>query len=78
MGWNFKLKVVFDSLNFIQCLEEKKFFIMTEFFLLYFKIYLASVIISIKFDLSKKNSGEGNGTPLQYSCLANPMDGGAW
>ena len=23
-------------------------------------------------------SGEGNGTPLQYSCLENPMDGGAW
>ena len=23
-------------------------------------------------------SGEGNGNPLQYSCLANPMDGGAW
>ena len=22
--------------------------------------------------------GEGNGTPLKYSCLANPMDGGAW
>ena len=22
--------------------------------------------------------GEGNGTPLRYSCLANPMDGGAW
>ena len=22
--------------------------------------------------------GEGNGNPLQYSCLANPMDGGAW
>ena len=22
--------------------------------------------------------GKGNGTPLQYSCLANPMDGGAW
>ena len=22
-------------------------------------------------------SGEGNGTPLQYSCLENPMDGGA-
>ena len=21
---------------------------------------------------------EGNGTPLQYSCLGNPMDGGAW
>ena len=22
--------------------------------------------------------GEGDGTPLQYSCLENPMDGGAW
>ena len=23
-------------------------------------------------------SGEGNGIPLQYSCLEDPMDGGAW
>ena len=23
-------------------------------------------------------SGEGHGTPLQYSCLENPMDGGTW
>ena len=23
-------------------------------------------------------AGEGNDTPLQYSCLENPMDGGAW
>ena len=23
-------------------------------------------------------SGEGSGNPLQYSCLGNPMDGGAW
>ena len=23
-------------------------------------------------------SGGGDGTPLQYSCLENPMDGGAW
>ena len=22
--------------------------------------------------------GEGNGTPLQYFCLENPMDGGSW
>jgi len=22
--------------------------------------------------------GEGNGTPLQYCCLENPMDGGTW
>ena len=26
----------------------------------------------------KVKLGEGNGTPLQYSCLENPMDGGAW
>ena len=24
------------------------------------------------------NLGEGNGNPLQHSCLENPMDGGAW
>ena len=24
------------------------------------------------------NGGEGNGTPLQYSCMENRMDGGAW
>ena len=27
---------------------------------------------------SRAGNGEGNGTPLQYSCLANPMDRGAW
>jgi len=26
---------------------------------------------------SGRSSGEGNGNPLQYSCLENPMDGGA-
>ena len=25
-----------------------------------------------------RSSGEGNGNPLQYSCLGNPMDRGAW
>ena len=27
---------------------------------------------------SGRYPGEGNGNPLQYSCLENPMDGGAW
>ena len=27
---------------------------------------------------SKITVGEGNGTPLQYSCLENPRDGRAW
>ena len=26
---------------------------------------------------SRRSPGEGNGTPLQYSCLENPMDRGA-
>ena len=25
-----------------------------------------------------RSPGEGNGNPLQYSCLENPRDGGAW
>ena len=28
--------------------------------------------------ISMASFGEGNGTPLQYSCLENPMDGGPW
>ena len=28
--------------------------------------------------LPRASSGKGNGTPLQYSCLENPMDRGAW
>ena len=27
---------------------------------------------------SGRSLGEGHGNPLQYSCLENPMDGGAW
>ena len=28
--------------------------------------------------ISLTSNGEGDGNPLQYSCLENPMDGGAW
>ena len=28
--------------------------------------------------LPQAQAGEGNGTPLQYSCLENPRGGGAW
>ena len=36
-------------------------------------------VMSLPFNmLSRLVTGEGNGTPLQYSCLENPMDGGAW
>ena len=33
---------------------------------------------SQEWDMTEQLNGEGNGTPLQYSCLENPMDGGAW
>ena len=32
----------------------------------------------LRFHFSLSCTGEGNGNPLQYSCLGNPMDGGAW
>ena len=36
-------------------------------------------VMSVLFNkLSRLVIGEGNGTPLQYSCLENPMDRGAW
>ena len=41
-------------------------------------------MVLLAFKLVKKKKlinvrvGEGNGTSLQYSCLENPMDGGAW
>ena len=33
---------------------------------------------SVVLDMPHLNSGDGNGTPLQYSCLENPMDGEVW
>ena len=52
----------------------------------YRKIYLLPIFnfVSCQFKKSEKfkwrssSFGEGNGTPLWYSCLENPMDGGAW
>ena len=35
-------------------------------------------IVNYHLSLPIRTFGEGNGTPLQYSCLENPMDGGAW
>ena len=32
----------------------------------------------LHFHFSLSCIGEGNGIPLQYSCLENPRDGGAW
>ena len=35
-------------------------------------------IVASSLKLLPLERGEGNGNPLQYSCLENPMDGGAW
>ena len=32
----------------------------------------------LHFHISRSRIGEGNGSPLQCSCLENPRDGGAW
>ena len=45
--------------------------------------YLVVIVMSfmvdfVAFCLCVNIYGESNGTPLQYSCLENPVDGGAW
>ena len=41
-------------------------------------LVISKIGIGPKFAGSCLDVGEGNGTPLLYSCLENPMDGGAW
>ena len=55
-----------------------------------FTMYRASLVVQMVKNLpayagdlgsipgSGRSPGEGNGNPLQYSCLENPMDRGAW
>ena len=38
----------------------------------------SSIVPNLFYMFSYTNDREGNGTPLQYFCLENPMDGGAW
>ena len=35
-----------------------------------FQVWILTLVLAVL--------GEGNDNPLQYSCLENPMDGGAW
>ena len=39
---------------------------------------LANAGDAVSIPMSGRSPGEGNGNPLQYSCLENPMDRGAW
>ena len=51
-------------------------------FILIFNVSNLNTSIFIKHLIRNKERltliNEGNGNPLQYSCLGNPMDGGAW
>ena len=44
----------------------------------YYVMLLCSIILYMDFPESGRSPGEGHGNPLQYSCLENPMDRGAW
>ena len=39
---------------------------------------MKTLIVLVKLTVLYMSCREGNGTLLQYSCLENPMDGGAW
>ena len=43
-----------------------------------FSLKPAKIHLGVILPFPKPGTGEGSGTPLQYSCLENPMDGGAW
>ena len=61
---NFKKQALLDNTKAIQALNEEQIQIRREVI----QNWMALDILT----------GEGNGTPLQYSCLENPRDGGAW
>jgi len=42
------------------------------------RISLVNIFLNDLLNFANAGFGEGNGHPLQYSCLENPMDGGAW
>ena len=44
----------------------------------YFITKILTIPTNFLFQMNFENHLVGNGTPLQYSCLENPMDGGAW
>ena len=41
-------------------------------------LIMVNIVIVIEYGGVEGCVREGNGTTLQYSCLENPMDGGAW
>ena len=76
---------VVNILIFGTLLSSLYFIIFISFTRIVYKQPLASVMCTLFYQDQYSNwgvvsliFGEGNGTPLPYSCLENPMDGGAW
>ena len=68
-----------DLINIYHCFTSHVFEWKKVFNIWTLKIILFSILVLWPlFGWSSQLLGEGNGTPLQYSCLENPMDGGAW
>ena len=42
------------------------------------RLYFNEETDFLNYHVLNATNGEGDGTQLQYSCLENPMDGGAW
>ena len=66
MNSNNLLRNIWQHISIISCRKQKQ----RERFLIHSEV---SILL-----IPTPGSGEGNGTPLQYSCLENPMHGGAW
>ena len=69
---------MFDNMKYSSLYKvrfERKSFQVIRLNYLLESLVLKKNIICIQVSI---DSGEGNGKPLQYSCLENPMDGGAW
>ena len=84
---NFPLRVAFvPSHKFWQIVFPfslvSKYFLILIWFLfdtfIFILVNLPKFNFFLVLDSSIATFGEGNGTPLQYSCLENPMDRGAW
>ena len=50
----------------------------TQIFFFFLVDFFASLLLGLFFKGSVRSPGVGHGSPLQYSCLENPMEGGAW
>ena len=65
----FSITGYYKKLNIVSCSMIVAPYLFTYF--MYSSVYLP-------FHFSLSCIGVGNGNPLQYSCLENPWDGGAW